>query len=82
MRECWSDRHVKLHEEGRVFLSMGVDFSIVLFGKDLKRLKKRAIDSVRELNDRTSSYRKYRGKEVVRDVFHYGDIIRALSQIK
>lgn len=47
MRECWNDRHVKLHEEGRVFLSMGVDFSIVLFGKDLKRLKKRAIDSVR-----------------------------------
>ena len=47
MRDCWCDRHVKLHEEGRVFLSMGLDFSIVLFGKDLKRLKKRAIDSVR-----------------------------------
>jgi hypothetical protein len=62
MGECWSDRHVKLHEECRLFLSMGVDFSLIFIGKDLKRLKKRAIDTVRELNDRTSSYRKYRGK--------------------
>lgn len=62
MAECWSDRHVKLNEECRLFLSMGVDFSLVFIGKDVKRLKKRAIDTVRELNDRTSSYRKYRGK--------------------
>lgn len=61
---------------------MGVDFSMILIGKDIRRLKKRAIDSIRELNDRTSAHRKYRGKEVIRDVFQYGDIIRALSQIK
>lgn len=82
MGECWGDRHVKVEEECRLFLSMGVDFAMVLIGKDVKRLKKRAIDSVRELNDRTSAYRRYRGKEVIRDVFQYGDIIRALSQIK
>lgn len=61
---------------------MGVDFAMVLAGRDVRRLKKRAIDTIRELNDRTSSHRQYRGKEVIRDVFHYGDIIRALTQIK
>lgn len=82
MAECWGDRQVKIHEQCRLFLSMGVDFSMIFIGRDVKRLKKRAIDTVRQLNDRTSSYRKYRGKEVIRDVFQYGDIIRALSQIK
>jgi hypothetical protein len=51
-------------------------------GKDIRRLKKKAIHTLRELNDKTSSYRMYRGKEVTRDVFQYGDIIRAISQIK
>ncbi len=45
--ECWGDRHVRLQDECRVFLSMGVDFAMVLAGRDVRRLKKRAIDTIR-----------------------------------
>lgn len=61
---------------------MGVDFSILLIARDVKKLKKKAIDIIRELTDRTSSSKQYRGKQVIRDVFRYGDIIRAITQIK
>lgn len=43
MVQCWSDRHLKLGEEGRLFLSMGLDFAGVITGRDLKRLKKLGI---------------------------------------
>lgn len=82
MHGCWADRHLKLHEESRVFLSLGIDFSLLLSGRDVKQLKKRAIETLRELAERTSSLRSYRGKEVTRDVFQYGDIIRSISQIR
>ena len=82
MQECWLDRHLKLQEECSLFLSMGVDFSLLLMSRDVRRLKKRAVELVRDLNDRTSSLRQYRGKEVTRDVFRYGDVIRAITQIR
>jgi hypothetical protein len=41
---------------------MGVDFSILLIARDVKKLKKKAIDIIRELTDRTSSSKQYRGK--------------------
>lgn len=47
MTECWNDRHVKLNDECRVFLSLGLDFSIIFMGKDIRRLKKKAIDTLR-----------------------------------
>jgi hypothetical protein len=43
-------------------MSLGVDLSLILIGKDIRKLKKQGIDCMRDLNDRLSGYRKYRGK--------------------
>ena len=43
-------------------MSLGIDLSLILMGKDIKKLKKQGIDCIRELKDRLSTYRKYRGK--------------------
>ena len=43
-------------------MSLGLDLSLILIGKDLKKLKKQGIDCMRELNDLISGNRKYRGK--------------------
>lgn len=59
-----------------------MDLSLLVVGTDLKRLKKRAIDCTRHLAERVSSLKKYRGKQLIRDVFQFGDIIRAVTQIK
>ncbi len=69
MTHCWNDRHLRLGYSGKVFLSMGLDFSAVLMGRDLKRLKREGVDLVRELAEKVGLVREYRGKEVVRDVF-------------
>lgn len=37
---------------------------------------------MRELNDLISGNRKYRGKQAVRDVFQFGDVIRAINKLK
>ena len=65
-----------------MFLSLGLDFSGVLLGRDLKRLKREAGDMVRDLAERSGVLREYRGKQMVRDVFEFGEVIRAISQIK
>jgi len=37
---------------------------------------------VRDLAEKCEGLKEYRGKEMVRDVFEFGEIIRAISQIK
>lgn len=51
-------------------------------GADMKRVKREGMQLVRDLSQRVGLLREYRGKEVVRDVVEYGDIIRSLSQIR
>lgn len=82
MSHCWNDRHLRLGYSGKVLLSMGLDLSAVLMGKDIKRLKREGVDLVREMAEKVRLVKEYRGKEVVRDVFESGDIIRAISHIK
>lgn len=40
MTQCWNDRHLKLGQPAKVFLSLGLDFSAVVMGRDLKRIKR------------------------------------------
>ena len=73
---------MRVGEEGRLYFSLGLDFSALVVSKELKKLKKMSIELVRELTERMGSLKEYRGKEVVRDVFQYGDVIRSISQIR
>lgn len=72
MHQCWTDRALKLGSPKRLFLSLGLDFGGILFGRDLGRLRREAGELVRDLAERSSGLRKYQGKEMVRDVFEYG----------
>lgn len=40
MAQCWNDRHLRLGSPGKVFLSLGLDFSAIVMGRDLKRIKR------------------------------------------
>jgi len=40
-------------------MSLGVDLSLILIGKDLKKMKKQGIDCMRELNDLVEQNRLY-----------------------
>jgi len=70
--------------QGTLYLSLGLTLGILLLGKpfDLKRMKSKAIECVRELADKSELAKLYRGKQEARDVFQFGDLIRAITKIK
>jgi hypothetical protein len=49
MQQCWNDRRLKLSSPSKLFLSLGLDFSGLLLGWDLRRLKRQAGELVRDL---------------------------------
>ena len=49
MHQCWTDRALKLGSPKRLFLSLGLDFGGILFGKDIGRLRREAGELVRDL---------------------------------
>ena len=65
-----------------LYLSNGLSLSLLIVGKDVKKIKKTAIEVVRSLSEKTSSLKMYCGKNEARDVFQFGDIIKAVYQIK
>lgn len=69
---------------GHLFISLGLTLGLLIFGKvnDIKRMKKQAVDCSRELSDKIQSIRLCRGKKQIRDVFQFGDLIRAITKIR
>jgi hypothetical protein len=69
---------------GTFFLSLGLSLGLLVYGKqsDLKKMKKEAADMMRDIAEKIQGIRLYRGKQKVRDVFQFGDLIRALAKIK
>ena len=62
MQSCWTSRHLKLGMPAKLYLSMGLDFGGVLFGRDMKRLKRDAGEMVRDLAEKCEGLKEYRGK--------------------
>ena len=57
MEKCWMSRCLSLSGDFLVYLSCGLDFSLLLGGDDLRKLKKRAIEAVRLFADRSAMHR-------------------------
>jgi len=55
MQECWTKPKLKITDEGVFYFSLGLDFSALFVSKELKKLKKMAIEFVRELTDKTNN---------------------------
>ena len=49
MRQCWTDKNLKIGNPRKLFFSLGLDFGAILFGRDLKRVKKEAGELLRDL---------------------------------
>lgn len=53
MHQCWTDRHLKLGNPAKLYLSLGLDFGGILFGRDIKRLKREAGELIRDLAEKS-----------------------------
>lgn len=69
---------------GSLYMSLGLSLGVLVYGKhfDLKRMKTKTVNMVRDLSEKVEVMKLYRGKQATRDVFQFGDLIRAINKIK
>jgi len=69
---------------GSLYMSLGLSLGVLVYGKhfDLKKMKTKTVNMVRDLSEKVEVMKLYRGKQATRDVFQFGDLIRAINKIK